>query len=406
MWWLPAQPRETVHGELRFEPFTGAHLTTFGPFASLQGETASRQEIVLGVGSQGRLITLCHVSGAPSPRKVMQEVESVAWSPLPWSFRAELVVLGQHITDPRQLQFDTVRVHYSHLATWANTAGFRMHSRNSKTQERRAYHISHALPRPISCKMADCNVTMGFSVTSTHSNSEIRLKQTPFVEITHTRPRDWQDCQHALMLLQNFLSFGANAPVQPCGVHARMPGCNQPCRLLHRLRGFPQPAKPLRQTPQPLFTLKDIAKKLDTYLRNWFAKAHVLQPIHLLYFAIVFGPSLYAQNKFLHLIQAIETYHSRTRKGQASLRKRLLEVLDELRDVFILKQQLRKDFVTRVVRTRNYLTHYGKADEKKRADLKEMHLLASEMNTMVKAVLLLQAGFSRTKVKALLAQGS
>ncbi|MEM7589649.1 MAG: HEPN domain-containing protein [Myxococcota bacterium] len=402
VWWLPNHPRNAIHGQLEFHPFQGAQLKTFGSFGALAGQTATQQDIVLGMSGNGRLITLVHVSGVPTPTTPQETSQQIQpWATAMWSLRAQLIVMGKHLIHVEQLQFDRVRVFYSHLDRWANMDGFRIVQKHNQNKECQSCTVSYKLPKPICCKLNDYHVSFGFCLQTSSSLNHVHLQQNMFVQLQHDQAAAWQQIQDKLLQLQNLLSFGANMPIQPQSIQAFMPHCDQTVQLLYRLRGFPT-VNQVQIDAAPLFTLKDIAKQLDVHLKQWFAKATVLQPVHMLYFSLVFGPTLYAQNKFLHLVQALETYHSRTHKGQASLRKRLSEVLHHLKDVFVLKSGQEESFITQVVRTRNYLTHYSKNHEKKRPDWQQLHQLTQQLRDMVRAVLLLEAGFSKLAVKNML----
>ncbi|MEM7403498.1 MAG: HEPN domain-containing protein [Myxococcota bacterium] len=399
VWWLPSCPRNVLHGQLEFHPFQGAYLNTFGVFDACAGQTATQQEIVLGVCANGRLVTLVQVAGAPAATTL--QYESQQTQPLfanMWSLRAQLVIMGRHLTDVEQLQFDRVRVLYSHLDKWVDIHGFRIvHSSNKKCT------VYYNQPQPIGCKLYNDPLSFAFCLNKSSSNTQVQLQQTMFVRWQLTQERSWQQLQHKLLQLQNLLSFGANMPVQPQHIEALMLNCNQPVQLLYRLRGFPATHQ-AATIAAPLFTLQDIAQQLDMHLKCWFDKARLLQPVHMLYFALVFGPTLYAQNKFLHLVQALETYHSRTHAGAASLSKRLCEVLRNLTDVLAFKPGQMEPFIKQVVRTRNYLTHYSKSHEKQYADRQQLNELTRQLRDAVRAVLLQEAGFSKTAIKKMLSR--
>ena len=64
-----------------------------------------------------------------------------------------------------------------------------------------------------------------------------------------------------------------------------------------------------------LFTYSKVKRRLGRFFRNWFGKQEILEPIYDLFFASTFNNTATSPiQSFLSYVQALETYHQRTKK--------------------------------------------------------------------------------------------
>ena len=188
-----------------------------------------------------------------------------------------------------------------------------------------------------------------------------------------------------------------------------------------------------------LFTYRDIADKFESYYQNWIANKEILQPIYNLYFGIIYNKYMYLDQKFLGLIQAVESFHRRTsnetdlsreeheqriekildstpqeyRKrlkwkllysNEIVLRKRLDILLEQFPHVIDDYSLSKGEFIDLVVITRNYLTHYDEELKSKAADNNKQHELYLRLMLLVESCLLSQLGFEKNKIIDLMNQ--
>jgi hypothetical protein len=179
-----------------------------------------------------------------------------------------------------------------------------------------------------------------------------------------------------------------------------------------------------------LFNLKLIKDEFNTILRKWFAKAEVLSPIFNLYFGMLYNSDMYLEQKFSNLIQAIESYHRRTRinteiepdehrkritsiiesidtqykewlenrltySNEPHLRRRLSELIDECGKLInISSSKKKKSFISKVCDTRNYFTHDDVSLTDKSAKGIELLHICSKLKIILEFNLLKEIGFS------------
>lgn len=176
-----------------------------------------------------------------------------------------------------------------------------------------------------------------------------------------------------------------------------------------------------------LFTLKDIADKFELLLRNWFNKTDKLGPVYDLYFGALYNPHMYLQQRFLSLVQALESYHRRLMRtyelveedhrkrmeailasapeahrdwlasrlkyaNEPTLRVRLHEIFAKCS--FIMSKIVAKEdaFIEKVVATRHYLTHFDPELEDRSAKDDALHYVTEKLRVMMEACLLEEIG--------------
>jgi len=150
-------------------------------------------------------------------------------------------------------------------------------------------------------------------------------------------------------------------------------------------------------THEMLFRFSDIESNFATMIRTWYERYELLKPALNIYFSLERRETVYMEQRFLSLVQALEALHRRTNpigassthttrleeilgaapeahrewlkrelaySHEPSLRRRLTDLLKPFRAIFGNERE-RNRFVSRVVDTRNYLTHYDEASRRK-----------------------------------------
>jgi ApeA N-terminal domain 1 len=187
-----------------------------------------------------------------------------------------------------------------------------------------------------------------------------------------------------------------------------------------------------------LFRFANVRDRIHLLLNNWFNKTDSLRPVYDLFFAALYNPDEYLHSKFLSYVQAIETYHRRTKtdylipeeqhrerieeilktvpencrawlereleySNRPRLRRRLKELLIEF-PWLLGENSSRKDinaFVNTVVTTRNYLTHYNELLEEQAAKDEGLYEITLKMQSLLRICLLKEMGLGLDEIKAL-----
>jgi hypothetical protein len=146
---------------------------------------------------------------------------------------------------------------------------------------------------------------------------------------------------------------------------------------------------------------------------------------------------MYSKQKFLYVVQAIETYHRRrfannvlpkdvhkarireilehtveehrewlkeqlNYSNEPRLRQRVKEILDMLEDAVSALITDKDAFAKNVVNTRNYYTHYDPHLKDKVAQGIKLYVLTEQLSYLLQACLLVELGISKQKCAELL----
>lgn len=284
----------------------------------------------------------------------------------------------------------------------------------------------------------------------------IHMNQTTFLEIIPDQPMSIDDYRNNIIYhLRNFLSLGTGRAVSPIVMKGRIKNCtiesstgeSTPRDVYIFYAGLNSRINTSKQFTRRdmLFNYQDVTDNLSVYIQKWFEMAIRLRPVFDLYFGIFDMPFMYIQLQFLTLSQALETYHRRKYDGfymavekyesieqiliqaipvdldnshrdslksrikygyEYSLRKRLELILKEVLEPYkrIIDRLIgnRGEFIDKVVKTRNYLTHYTEDLEQTAiTDLEEQYKLVQKMKLLIQLCFLIELTLSPETVEKL-----
>ncbi|WP_288476356.1 HEPN domain-containing protein [uncultured Pseudomonas sp.] len=179
---------------------------------------------------------------------------------------------------------------------------------------------------------------------------------------------------------------------------------------------------------ETIFNYKSISESFELYLKAWLNNFDSIGPSIDLYFSARMGVYRYLDGKFLALAQALESLHrrrfDRKKLPKEVFRKMKKDILkacpeehkDWLRDKLAygneisLKDRLAElvapfnvlfgeskednEFISSIVDTRNYLTHFDESGKKNIARGPDLAVLVNKMEVLLQLHLLLATGFS------------
>jgi len=441
VWWLPDEPKKKISGTLRFSPSEGAVLDLIGSLKDIQDTTKTLEpEIILGISSDGKNITLYKCFETKSSFSVPGFQTS--------SFYASLVFIGAHFQKSEDIKFKRISVHYLHLDEWVNISGFDI----KQLWKEKEVIIKHKLPEPFQADISDnFKVSIDFWATwPSHSfvQKEATIKQKTVIKIETSGDKPFEDYTKIMYHIQNFLTLGIMESVYPLAIEG-ITEVNKkmikdkvhylPVEIFYRLPDIPKAPKTLLPFVM-LFTFKDISDRFESFLRNWFKDADLLEPVYDLYFGTFYNPRMYLEHQFLSLIQAIESFHQRIYGGEYvsdedynkvydtlvdaipngiggdlkerlkeylkygnefSLRKRLKEIFDKYQEILDGFTVDKNAFIIKVVDTRNYQTHHDADLKEHAARGEDLYRLIQKLKMLLETCLLTELGFSSGEIKTL-----
>jgi len=452
LWWLPEQPERSVAGVLKFSQDDAAlELIGHLPREDLARDPASGEvqvsigpesrDRILGLSTDGKRFTLdqCHSTGFNLAFPgIMTE-----------RFVPSLILEGHHYEPGELVVFDELLVRYTQLDAWVATSGFTSTPMPPNEHGKMAgIDLSFRLPPPVTVALQSATAQVTFSSTTNHTATEVSVTQLAAFRLRFQEPQPVEAALEFGYQLRNFVALGVGRPVTPLAISGFVlpppdaepdaftgaPARKLKINLFYRLSHVPV-VKELHPA-QMLFSLADAGDRFGELLQSWFAKQEVLRPVFDLYFGAIYNRHAFLEQRFLSLMQAIETYHRRTstetdlspaeharrldeilqatpgqyrqwlaRKLEYSnelvLRRRLDDVIKRCPQVVMRLIDKKRAFVHRVGTARNYFTHYNPelADEAPKG--LDLYPLAMQLQALIEMCLLLELGFDCDEIDGL-----
>ena len=318
-WWLPNKPKKQISGILRFTPDEGAILDLKNSFMDIIDiKKILYPEIILGISSDKKNITL---------HKCIQTVSN--------SF-ADEVFVGAHFQKKEDMKFKKLSIHYSNLDEWVDISGFEIQPLFDEKKVKGVV-IKHMLPKSIQAAIGDgykifIDIQATYPILPIPVRKEASIKQRTYIRIEPSEEKSFDEYRNIMYHIRNFLSLGIGEPVYPLAIEGITEANKEiredktyypPVKIFYEQSDIPKAPKTVYPF-EMLFTFKDISDRFEVFLRNWFGKADLLEPVYDLYFGTLYNPRMFLEFQFLSLIQAIESFHRRRYGGKYLLGEKYL----------------------------------------------------------------------------------
>lgn len=306
-WWLPEDPENKIQGTLKYQPNEGIHLETLGFFGDIQSSIRPNEyDIILGVNLNNKPITLvnCFQTGPSFRFPGFQE----------GNYFSHLLLIGDHFCRSEDIRFKEVYARFTYIDEWINIYGFNIEINPTNP---RNYSINYNLPHEIIANISEeCSVSLYFTCNFNVPlivKKELNPKQMAYFRIKYSELEHYKKFLKLQHLFQDLLTLATGErsfPLEVFGVNSENGEkidfyYNPISKIDSPKEVFPH---------EMIFTFSEISK-FEEIIKNWFEKAEILRPVYILYFATRYHSFLYLENRFLNLIQALETYHSRVCDG-------------------------------------------------------------------------------------------
>jgi hypothetical protein len=437
-WWLPEHPQHKVAGVLTFSQSDVA-LELIGSLPREQSAADPESgEVVIPIGPQSRE----RILGLSTDGKsfTLEQCHSTAYNLafpgiVTERFVPALILEGALYAPGESVVFDEVSVRYTHLDAWVATTVFTS-KRVTESDKVTGIDVSYRMPPSVEVALPDATVKVAFAWRTSHKETEVSVTQHAAFRLEFQEPTSLEAAFVFVNQLGTFVALGVGRPVAPLALSGFiLPSADveldsesaprkHEINVFYRLMHVP----PDRQPAQMLFTLADARDRFGELLQNWFAKQERLRPVFDLYFGAIYNPHAYLEQRFLSLMQAIETYHRRTSaetdlppeehahrldeileatpeqyrewlktklkySNELVLRKRLDTVLRHCPEVVQKLIEKKSTFVHRVTTARNYLTHYDPELAGEAPKGVDLYPLTVQLQALVEMCLLLELGF-------------
>jgi ApeA-like protein/HEPN superfamily Apea-like protein len=439
LWWLPSNPQNKVAGTLTFSNQDGIELKLIGALEDLEGVISlsdnnlhQRHPVIWGLTNGGKSITLSGCLAAGFRMGLPGFVSRDYW--------IHLCFLSAHLNED-ELQFKRLAVEYSRLVDWVRTSGLTMSWYENEPNKRQ---FNYTLPEEIKATTTKGTVSIDFSFEAKGDFfDEMHLRQSISMEIEADREREFDDLQlRYIRPFQNFLTLATTKPnsivsVQVYSKHISFEKSDRtgvvetPIEVIFPQRHLEAKSDKILLPDYMLFTFHDIAD-FQTTVEKWLNVSEELDSVCSLFFGIMYNSSMYLEQEFLNMVQAVESYHRRRMKNnvlpkdehkarvrailsespgeykdwlkevlnysnEPRLKHRLSELFDKTEIILSPLISSKEEFSKKITDTRNYLTHYDQRLKDKAAKGGEIALLTAQLSYMLQACLLFELGFTQEK---------
>jgi len=436
-WWLPSNSENKVSGIMKFSPEDGIYLELLGTFETIKKldcDSVDSYEIVLGFTKNGKLITLSEAN------RVNLNLSSLGI--ITKKYRVNLAFLGVHFNHVEEIKFFKLSVNYTYLSTWVyyGNPSFlqewqQQYFENQDFLKQMRANINSPVMEAKTTK-GTISVKTGISRYQSYDSSELSYKKCANITIDALREVSINEYYFDYLYpIQIFLTLATNENnfIVSITVFSHY-GCRNDANLKPEQTPIEVISKIVTQDKQEkkaldnmLFSLKDIEGEFALYIQKWLNISDELKHICNIYFGIKYAEFMYGEQRFLAIVQVLESYH-RLKTGneqvsQLNHEERLKEIydcvpekyLDWLKDKLNFSHELslkerieqlastyiklinpliknKEAFATKIKNTRNYYTHYNQSLKKKIAQGEELFRLTQILSFLLQSCLLSELG--------------
>lgn len=390
--WLPSTPEKRLPGTLNISKSGKVMLEVMGLFESIPAVFQGPNKAIRlnGVLENGNAITLDQCTY--NTQTIQPAISTTTVS-------ASKCYIGTLYKEDEEPMFSKVTFAVEGIDEWLSIRGISV-----DYGEGHKIGIAYKRPDDIMISLPD-GLRLEFSFAWTgpalSSITEAKVTQKAYISLICASPQPIQYFSILLHKILNFFSFAidesvhltslagySNSIVKKIGETKSYPA---PINIFYSGLNSDKPA-PKISNQDMLFTYPDVSSELQKLLTNWLNNYDVSAPAFNLYFAAKADAHAYLDGRFLSLAQGIETLHRRnsdetimpqdefrtilsTLSGacpperrnwlniklkyanELSLRKRLVQMLAPF-EPFYGDENARSAFADKILRARNYLTHY------------------------------------------------
>lgn len=426
LWFAPEKPGEAVPGLLHFEKSGRITLDLQGTLTDHECARPQSLPLILGTSIEGAMFTLygciqTNVSGG---------IEGVRET----SFHILGVLKGSHFSSPESIVFGRLDATFPQLDWWVGNSGVKIDHPDKET-----IVITKQSSFLESVNLPNMRLSLGFSYTDHFAMDEISVKHVPFISIELTHEIQLKKLLDLLYQLCNFFALAVSQPVYPESIDGFTEAAKvtivgkshrRPIEIIYEGVNYGVPLDPVNMRSM-LFELRTIRSQFANLLQKWFEKSELLRPVYDLYFGTLYNPHMFLQQKFLSLVQAVESYHRRVFDGHESSpeqhKTRIQDIINvtpeehkswlqnELADSNdpSLRSRLQElvtkysflgfdeEFVDNVRNARNYLTHFDE-NKKRYAEPDKLFTYIRKIRALIECILLTESGLEITRVEAIM----
>lgn len=351
-----------------------------------------------------------------------------------FSYAAKFMVNGFSFEKTSDITFDQVRFRLSNTFEWGGIKKYD-YCYDADTE----FHLISRIQTP-TVLLSNDNFEISYMLYSSKDSSsynpeEVVFSQEPNIRVKVNTPQPIDIFVRKLKGIVQIIEFATGRKIDIREIHAEIPLLFREIKDKHYpieleiLHYFPhKDSYPHLQSYDFLFNMNDLLNNAN--LSEWYNKNSLLEPIFELYIEDLRSQDLSLSRRFLNIVQALETYHSRMicngslKDYKARVSIILNDVPEEIKErheklylgdsskTITLKARIydllcanfeinldtgkinKNDFSQVITDTRNYLTHYNQRKHDRALSGQALGYAYQSLKNMLEYYLLKELGFS------------
>ena len=316
------------------------------------------------------------------------------------TIRSRIVFRGVGYDAEDEITFSEIKFSLEGLDEWLWISGIDV-DHNLGTDRWQKGSVHYEPPKEIQFRLSDdMKMIFGFemSVPTGFSITEARISQRAYIRLKSKKLRPLNDFLYLINKIQQFFCFAIDKTISlksVTGFSSEITSGEKnrevPINIYYRSTLYSDKTPEIHRHDM-LLSYRDINDKLEETLSNWLQNHDSFKEAFNEYFAAKYGAYEYLEGEFLSLVRGIEVLHRKSSQdtempeeqfenlvngilentpqekrgwimgklkyaNELSLRKRMKEMLEPFQHLYGDKKK-QNSFISKVVNTRNYLTHF------------------------------------------------
>jgi hypothetical protein len=348
---------------------------------------------------------------------------------------AQLCFVGDHI-NPDVVNFQSAYLVFSSLNAWFGIDGL-----NYLDQQEKSVTVRYEVP-PLTTFYKNGELTISITYTGTwplySPIGEFTIKQKPSILIDYLPGFTIDTLWNYESIISSFLTLAYFSDAHLDAIKL----IKDDKEIICYYSGQDDFVKPIGHWSRFLFTYNDIKPDFEKIFKKWTTIMPLVEPTIFILTESLDSNSKAGENKFLNIVQAIETFHRRMRKNEKltkelhkqriaeilvdcpdshkewlkgrlhfsnepTLQERFTELFEELDNRIVERLFFNSEELIRNVKnTRNYLTHYDTTLESKAVQRPELFYLTERLQILLLLLILNELEIGQDKIYEFILRGS
>jgi hypothetical protein len=445
--WTLGNTQTQANGTLFINPNGKSHLIISGPASKLAGWSAisnSNKNIIHGK-TTNREATLLNCT---SPRHSFYGSNSYS----EYRINVETALVGHHFNTEADVKFKSMSVNFSYLREWFDIFGIEFLVGNLNNLTATATYKSVIQPA-ISVgnlfKLTFYNNPDALNLATPQHLHSITIAENPVLHFEFPEPESLEKIINIITHFKKFVTLGITKPTPFIflsglvgSTHKDLPIDVYLSRYKYADHKIDEDAYEL--TDQKFFLYSDVQSNLKATLEKWFSIQEILEPVIDRFFGNINSDGMYLEDIFLNYFGAIEaifTYQFPSENNdlpKTEFRKNKLDVLTTIKthlsnnlakwlnpkidNYLTSKNRFKKiiekfflifhmhqmdyfkneKYISRIVDTRNYLTHLNPNNKHKKASNTEIISYHMKLRVILHVFLWAEIGFDQKTINKMI----